>query len=173
MNSSFYQIHTLHPVTMSPSSPLVCDSFSSLLLFCVFSNDLDSFEEYRPGICRTSLDLGLSDVFSCLNWGYRCEGRITHGWSALLVTSCQGIPGIYMTSLMKLIFITCLRWCHYFFPSYIYFLEESLSPGHTWSRRWGYLHILLEILLKKNCPFSVREKFLRLRMHWFCFKTMN
>lgn len=84
---------TLYSVLTSPFISTDLWPFSqSFLKF----HDLKSFEECWTVLCRMSLTLDLSDIFSWLDWGLRFAERFLQRWS-VLKTSCQSFHGISMT----------------------------------------------------------------------------
>lgn len=61
--------------------------------------------------CRMSLNLGLSDVLSWLDWVARFWGRSLQTWRLFFISSCQGIHDIIMILLVILELIMWLEMC--------------------------------------------------------------
>lgn len=78
-------------VILSPWSPPICEFLSLSLLFTT-STHLESTHQV---LCKKSLDLGLSDVFSLLDWGYGLWGE-DHGDGVPSLS--PEVPDAHMTS---------------------------------------------------------------------------
>lgn len=69
-------------VVMSLWSSLIWEAGSSLVFLSLMT--LTFLKNIRYSFCRLSSHLDLSDVFSCLNWGYIHFGQEHHGNGAVL-----------------------------------------------------------------------------------------
>lgn len=54
---------------------------------CLLLHELYSFEEHNQVFCRMAFNLDFYDIFSWLDEGYGCGGRLKHKGGALIITS--------------------------------------------------------------------------------------